>query len=78
MGEKEVTELAGIGEVLGNRLKDKGFDKVCLCDVSCPYTMSVVLESSEFNSIKNLHNLPAYGWRPVQLRVQFTQDFNLI
>ena len=28
MGEKEVFELAGIGEVLGNRLKDKGFDKV--------------------------------------------------
>ena len=27
MGEKEVFELAGIGEVLGNRLKDKGFDK---------------------------------------------------
>merc|ERR1712043_55068 len=27
MGEKEVTDLAGIGEVLGGRLKDKGFDK---------------------------------------------------
>ena len=27
MGEKAVTELAGIGEVLGKRLTDKGFDK---------------------------------------------------
>lgn len=27
MGEKSVKELAGIGEALGNRLADKGFDK---------------------------------------------------
>lgn len=27
MGEKMVTELAGIGPVLGQRLTDKGFDK---------------------------------------------------
>ena len=28
MGDKSVTDLAGIGEVLGDRLEKKGFDKV--------------------------------------------------
>ena len=28
IGEKEVTDLAGIGDVLGKRLSSKGFDKV--------------------------------------------------
>ncbi|XP_075225520.1 barrier to autointegration factor isoform X2 [Lycorma delicatula] len=27
MGEKPVTDLAGVGEVLGKRLQDQGFDK---------------------------------------------------
>ena len=27
MGEKPVTDLAGIGDVLGKRLESKGFDK---------------------------------------------------
>lgn len=30
MGEKPVTDLAGIGEVLGDRLAVNGFDKVGL------------------------------------------------
>ena len=33
MNEKLVTELAGIGEVLGKRLHSKGFDKVCTISV---------------------------------------------
>lgn len=28
MGDKSVTELAGVGEVLGRRLEAAGFDKV--------------------------------------------------
>lgn len=28
MGEKPVTDLAGVGEVLGKRLENAGFDKV--------------------------------------------------
>ena len=28
MGEKEVTDLAGIGEVLGKRLSERSYDKV--------------------------------------------------
>jgi hypothetical protein len=28
MGEKQVTAIAGIGKVLGERLSSKGFDKV--------------------------------------------------
>lgn len=30
MGDKPVTELAGVGDVLGQRLEDAGFDKVRL------------------------------------------------
>lgn len=35
MGDKPVTDLAGIGEVLGKRLSDQGFDRV-----SCSKCMS--------------------------------------
>jgi len=33
MGEKEVTDLAGIGDVLGKRLAGKGFDRVRAVDI---------------------------------------------
>jgi len=29
MGDKPVTDLAGVGEVLGSRLENQGFDQVC-------------------------------------------------
>lgn len=35
MGDKPVTDLAGIGEVLGKRLSDQGFDRVSKMFESC-------------------------------------------
>ena len=37
MGDKPVTDLSGIGEVLGKKLEDQGFDKVRLVQGSSEY-----------------------------------------
>jgi len=50
MGEKPVTALAGIGEVLGQRLEEKGFDKV---------TESLILPKEWYpltNCLKSIQN----------------------
>lgn len=44
MGEKSVMALAGIGEVLGKRLEDKGFDRV----ISFSFIMGVFFPSESY------------------------------
>jgi len=55
MNDKSVTDLAGIGEVLGKRLEAKGFDKVKKTFsrrkkykyvISCKYIIHVLLKYS--------------------------------
>lgn len=46
MGEKSVTDLAGVGEVLGKRLETAGFDKVCILFFVIMYPQHVVFLTS--------------------------------
>ncbi len=46
MGEKAVTDLAGIGGVLGDRLEKKGFDKV-----KKKLNYNVLMSANQYNSI---------------------------
>lgn len=68
IGEKEVGELAGIGDVLGGRLRDKGFDKVSrniVCITSFKTRLYFILtkaqpifyiETHEFYTSNDEHN----------------------
>ena len=49
MGEKEVTEIAGIGETYGQKLKDLGFEKVnpTFCFVICSKIGQILSLSSQ-------------------------------
>lgn len=49
MGEKPVTDLAGVGEVLGKRLEAAGFDKVKKVDFISLKIVNFHLEMSKFN-----------------------------
>ena len=56
MNEKPVTDLAGIGEVLGKRLQNKGFDKVSqisLCSYFKLQYQTYLGTIKEFNMISS-------------------------
>ena len=55
MGEKPVTDLAGIGEVLGKRLIEKGFDKVTI--ISCSPDFTLVNQIYKFFFYFHVHRL---------------------
>jgi len=52
MGEKPVTELAGVGEVLGRRLESAGFDKVIFIISIYTYIYIYI-----YIYIYNIHNI---------------------
>ena len=54
MGEKPVKELAGVGEVLGKRLEDSGFDKVLVFNLidSCTYSKVYTSDNPSLNTIQ--------------------------
>ena len=54
MNEKPVTDLAGIGEVLGKRLQNKGFDKVSQISLYRYFKLQYYLGPiKEFNMISS-------------------------
>lgn len=47
MGDKPVQDLAGVGEVLGKRLENQGFDKVPVIK------MSLIIQNLNYYSLKS-------------------------
>lgn len=54
MGEKPVTDLAGVGEVLGKRLETAGFDKVITL-----FSMYLVLNILTFYKFTEFYGMSA-------------------
>ncbi|XP_054612038.1 uncharacterized protein LOC129169542 isoform X1 [Dunckerocampus dactyliophorus] len=63
IGDKPVSALAGIGEVLGERLEDKGFDKPCVV-VSCSRVHTAIM-SSTYQKHEEFLADPRIGEKPV-------------
>lgn len=58
MGEKPVTDLAGVGETLGKRLETAGFDKVTLIIVVLDLSCSLIIPFIKFSGVHRSWTVP--------------------